>query len=108
MCTLATQTDNIVQEKCLFKREFSLLFSRLRAGRSGASRQSSSETEPRHGDPRPWSSTDSSDSSNRLAPRPAITKASSFSGICPGLVRGDSTASSKSTGRLSKTGKRGG
>ncbi|XP_034096488.1 LOW QUALITY PROTEIN: R3H domain-containing protein 1-like [Gymnodraco acuticeps] len=77
---------------------------RLRAGRSGASRQSSSETEPRHGDPRPWSSTDSSESSNRLAPRPAITKASSFSGICPGLVRGDSTASSKSTGRLSKTG----
>ncbi|XP_078021684.1 R3H domain-containing protein 1 isoform X9 [Epinephelus lanceolatus] len=79
---------------------------RLRAGRSGASRQSSSETEtlPRHGEPRPWSSTDSSDSSNRLAPRPAITKASSFSGISPGLVRGDSTASSKSTGRLSKTG----
>ncbi|XP_029300441.1 LOW QUALITY PROTEIN: R3H domain-containing protein 1 [Cottoperca gobio] len=77
---------------------------RLRAGRSGPSRQSSSETEPRHGEPRPWSSTDSSDSSNRLAPRPAITKASSFSGISPGLVRGDSTASSKSTGRLSKTG----
>ncbi|XP_034408789.1 R3H domain-containing protein 1-like isoform X3 [Cyclopterus lumpus] len=79
---------------------------RLRAGRSGASRQSSSETEtlPRHGEPRPWSSTDSSDSSNRLAPRPAITKASSFSGISPCLVRGDSTASSKSTGRLSKTG----
>ncbi|XP_032362668.1 R3H domain-containing protein 1 isoform X3 [Etheostoma spectabile] len=79
---------------------------RLRAGRSGASRQSSSETEtlPRHGEPRPWSSTDSSDSSNRLAPRPPITKASSFSGISPGLVRGDSTASSKSTGRLSKTG----
>ncbi|XP_056286895.1 R3H domain-containing protein 1 isoform X3 [Pseudoliparis swirei] len=79
---------------------------RLRAGRSGASRQSSSETEtlPRHGEPRPWSSTDSSDSSNRLAPRPPITKASSFSGISPCLVRGDSTASSKSTGRLSKTG----
>ncbi|KAK7879531.1 hypothetical protein WMY93_033759, partial [Mugilogobius chulae] len=37
-------------------------------------------------------------------PRPPITKARSFSGICPGLVRGDSTASSKSTGRLSKTG----
>uniref|UniRef100_A0A7N8XVL3 R3H domain containing 1 n=1 Tax=Mastacembelus armatus TaxID=205130 RepID=A0A7N8XVL3_9TELE len=72
------------------------------------SRQSSSETEtlPRHGEPRPWSSTDSSDSSNRLAPRPAITKASSFSGISPGLMRGDSTASSKSTGRLSKTGKK--
>uniref|UniRef100_A0A3P9NQY9 R3H domain containing 1 n=1 Tax=Poecilia reticulata TaxID=8081 RepID=A0A3P9NQY9_POERE len=79
---------------------------RLRAGHSGASRQSSSETEtlPRHSEPRPWSSTDSSDSSNRLAPRPAITKASSFSGISPGLVRGDSTASSKSTGKLSKTG----
>ncbi|XP_040049710.2 R3H domain-containing protein 1 isoform X5 [Gasterosteus aculeatus] len=79
---------------------------RLRAGRSGASRQSSSETDtlPRHGESRPWSSTDSSDSSNRLAPRPAITKASSFSGISPGLLRGDSTASSKSTGRLSKTG----
>uniref|UniRef100_A0A3Q0SM10 R3H domain-containing protein n=1 Tax=Amphilophus citrinellus TaxID=61819 RepID=A0A3Q0SM10_AMPCI len=76
------------------------------AGQSGASRQSSSETEalPRHGEPRPWSSTDSSDSSNRLAPRPSITKASSFSGISPVLVRGDSTASSKSTGRLSKTG----
>ncbi|XP_047433027.1 R3H domain-containing protein 1 isoform X3 [Mugil cephalus] len=79
---------------------------RLRAGHSGASRQSSSETEtlPRLSEPRPWSSTDSSDSSNRLAPRPPITKASSFSGISPGLVRGDSTASSKSTGRLSKTG----
>ncbi|KAM9766931.1 R3H domain-containing protein 1-like isoform 3-T5 [Menidia menidia] len=79
---------------------------RLRAGQSGPSRQSSSETDtlPRHGEPRPWSSTDSSDSSHRLAPRPAITKASSFSGISPGLVRGDSTASSKSTGRLSKTG----
>uniref|UniRef100_A0A8C6K8A5 R3H domain containing 1 n=1 Tax=Nothobranchius furzeri TaxID=105023 RepID=A0A8C6K8A5_NOTFU len=77
-----------------------------RAGLSSASRQSSSETETllRHGEPRPWSSTDSSDSSNRLAPRPAITKASSFSGISAGLVRGDSTASSKSTGRLSKTG----
>ncbi|XP_061653293.1 R3H domain-containing protein 1-like isoform X6 [Phyllopteryx taeniolatus] len=77
------------------------------AGRSGASWQSSSETEalPRNCDPRPWSSTDSSDSCNRLVPRPAITKASSFSGISPGLARGDSTASSKSTGRLSQTGK---
>ncbi|XP_061653259.1 R3H domain-containing protein 1-like isoform X2 [Phyllopteryx taeniolatus] len=76
------------------------------AGRSGASWQSSSETEalPRNCDPRPWSSTDSSDSCNRLVPRPAITKASSFSGISPGLARGDSTASSKSTGRLSQTG----
>uniref|UniRef100_A0A3P9I8C5 R3H domain containing 1 n=1 Tax=Oryzias latipes TaxID=8090 RepID=A0A3P9I8C5_ORYLA len=90
---------------CLSSQQRRQMF-RLRAGQSGASRQSSSETEtlPRHGEPRPWSSTDSSDSSNRLAPRPAITKASSFSGISPGLIRGDSTASSKSTGRLSKTG----
>ncbi|XP_077406715.1 R3H domain-containing protein 1-like isoform X2 [Vanacampus margaritifer] len=79
---------------------------RSRAGPASASWQSSSETEtlPRNGEPRPWSSTDSSDSSNRLVPRPAITKASSFSGISPNLTRGDSTASSKSTGRLSKTG----
>ncbi|TKS66249.1 R3H domain-containing protein 1 [Collichthys lucidus] len=95
------------EDACMSTQQRRQMF-RLRAGRSGASRQSSSETEtlPRHGEPRPWSSTDSSDSSNRLAPRPAITKASSFSGISPGLVRGDSTASSKSTGRLSKTGKR--
>ncbi|XP_019111065.1 R3H domain-containing protein 1 isoform X4 [Larimichthys crocea] len=93
------------EDACMSTQQRRQMF-RLRAGRSGASRQSSSETEtlPRHGEPRPWSSTDSSDSSNRLAPRPAITKASSFSGISPGLVRGDSTASSKSTGRLSKTG----
>ncbi|XP_061745915.1 R3H domain-containing protein 1-like isoform X3 [Nerophis ophidion] len=79
---------------------------RSRAGRSAASWQSSSETDtlPRQSEPRPWSSTDSSDSSNRLAPRPAITKASSFSGISRILARGDSSASSKSTGRLSKTG----
>ncbi|XP_073318261.1 R3H domain-containing protein 1 isoform X5 [Pagrus major] len=95
------------EDTCMSTQQRRQMF-RLRAGRSGASRQSSSETEtlPRHGEPRPWSSTDSSDSSNRLAPRPAITKASSFSGISPGLVRGDSTASSKSTGRLSKTGKK--
>uniref|UniRef100_UPI0037E8D93B R3H domain-containing protein 1 isoform X2 n=1 Tax=Semicossyphus pulcher TaxID=241346 RepID=UPI0037E8D93B len=93
------------EDACMSTQQRRQMF-RLRAGRSGASRQSSSETEtlPRHGEPRPWSSTDSSDSSNRLAPRPPITKASSFSGISPGLVRGDSTASSKSTGRLSKTG----
>uniref|UniRef100_UPI003AACFAE7 R3H domain-containing protein 1-like n=1 Tax=Centroberyx gerrardi TaxID=166262 RepID=UPI003AACFAE7 len=93
------------EEACMSTQQRRQIF-RLRSGRSGASRQSSSETEApaRHGEPRPWSSTDSSDSSHRLAPRPAITKASSFSGISPGLVRGDSTASSKSTGRLSKTG----
>ncbi|XP_061571452.1 R3H domain-containing protein 1-like isoform X3 [Cololabis saira] len=99
--------DRSVQDEdaCMSTQQRRQMF-RLRAGQSGASRQSSSETETlaRHGEPRPWSSTDSSDSSNRLAPRPPITKASSFSGISPGLIRGDSTASSKSTGRLSKTG----
>nr|XP_057907733.1 R3H domain-containing protein 1-like isoform X7 [Doryrhamphus excisus] len=93
------------EDACMRTQQRRQMF-RSQAGRSGASWQSSSETEmlPRHSEPRPWSSTDSSDSSNRLAPRPAITKASSFSGISCSLVRGDSSASSKSTGRLSKTG----
>uniref|UniRef100_A0AAY4CHU2 R3H domain containing 1 n=1 Tax=Denticeps clupeoides TaxID=299321 RepID=A0AAY4CHU2_9TELE len=65
------------------------------------SRQSSSENEPKYCEPRPWSSTDS-DSSNRNL-KPAMTKASSFSGISV-LIRGDSSSSSKGTGRLSKTG----
>uniref|UniRef100_A0A6Q2YLI1 R3H domain containing 1 n=1 Tax=Esox lucius TaxID=8010 RepID=A0A6Q2YLI1_ESOLU len=66
------------------------------------SRQNSSENEPKYSDPRPWSSTDS-DSSNRNL-KPAMTKASSFSGISV-LIRGDSSGSSKSMGRLSKAGK---
>ncbi|KAJ3591546.1 hypothetical protein NHX12_006679, partial [Muraenolepis orangiensis] len=74
---------------------------RLKDGRSANSRQSSSENEPKYGDPRPWSSTDS-DSSNRNL-RPAMTKASSFSGISV-LLRHDSSSSCKSMGRLSKTG----
>uniref|UniRef100_A0A673X8Z6 R3H domain containing 1 n=1 Tax=Salmo trutta TaxID=8032 RepID=A0A673X8Z6_SALTR len=74
---------------------------RLKDGRPANSRQSSSENEPKYSDPRPWSSTDS-DSSNRNL-RPAMTKASSFSGISV-LIRGDSSGSSKSMGRLSKTG----
>ncbi|XP_024262085.1 R3H domain-containing protein 1-like isoform X1 [Oncorhynchus tshawytscha] len=74
---------------------------RLKDGHPANSRQSSSENEPKYSDPRPWSSTDS-DSSNRNL-RPAMTKASSFSGISV-LIRGDSSGSSKSMGRLSKTG----
>ncbi|XP_030642176.1 R3H domain-containing protein 1 [Chanos chanos] len=74
---------------------------RLKEGRSGNSRQSSSDNEPKYSEPRPWSSTDS-DSSNRNL-KPAMTKASSFSGISV-LIRGDSSGSSKSIGRLSKTG----
>uniref|UniRef100_A0A673M2F3 R3H domain-containing protein 1-like n=1 Tax=Sinocyclocheilus rhinocerous TaxID=307959 RepID=A0A673M2F3_9TELE len=73
---------------------------RLRDGHSGSSRQSSSENELKYSDPRPWSSTDSDSSHRNL--KPAMTKASSFSGISL-LIRGDSTASSKSTGKLSKT-----
>ncbi|XP_033868913.1 R3H domain-containing protein 1-like isoform X3 [Acipenser ruthenus] len=62
---------------------------------------SSTENELKYSEPRPWSSTDS-DSSNRNL-KPAMTKASSFSGISV-LMRGDSSGSSKSTGRLSMTG----
>ncbi|XP_051977781.1 R3H domain-containing protein 2-like isoform X5 [Xyrauchen texanus] len=72
---------------------------RLRDGRSGNSHQSSSENELKYSDPRPWSSTDSDSSHRNL--KPAMTKANSFSGISL-LIRGDSTASSKSTGKLSK------
>uniref|UniRef100_A0A8C1INY8 R3H domain containing 1 n=1 Tax=Cyprinus carpio TaxID=7962 RepID=A0A8C1INY8_CYPCA len=72
----------------------------LRDGHSGNSRQSSSENELKYSEPRPWSSTDSDSSHRNL--KPAMTKANSFSGISL-LIRGDSTASSKSTGKLSKT-----
>ncbi|XP_077073284.1 R3H domain-containing protein 1-like isoform X12 [Siphateles boraxobius] len=84
--------NNIQQRRQIF---------RLKDDRSANSRQSSSENEARFSEPRPWSSTDS-DSSNRNL-KPAMTKASSFSGI-PVLTRGDSSSSSKSVGRLSKTG----
>ncbi|KFQ25990.1 R3H domain-containing protein 1 [Merops nubicus] len=71
------------------------------SGRSANSHQSSTENEVKYCEPRPWSSTDSDSSSRNL--KPAVTKASSFSGISV-LTRGDSSGSSKSTGRLSKTG----
>uniref|UniRef100_A0A8C9S703 R3H domain-containing protein 1-like n=1 Tax=Scleropages formosus TaxID=113540 RepID=A0A8C9S703_SCLFO len=74
---------------------------RSKESRSANSRQSSSENEARYSEPRPWSSTDSESSNRNL--QLAMTKASSFSGISV-LVRGDSSASSKSAGRLSKTG----
>uniref|UniRef100_S4REU2 R3H domain containing 1 n=1 Tax=Petromyzon marinus TaxID=7757 RepID=S4REU2_PETMA len=79
--------------------------SRKDSGRlSNGGRQSSTDTELRPSEPRPWSSTDSESSGHRLS-RPAVTKASSFGGISV-LVRGDSTSSSNksSVGRLSKTG----
>ncbi|XP_051480210.1 R3H domain-containing protein 1 isoform X5 [Apus apus] len=71
------------------------------SGRSANSHQSSTENELKYCEPRPWSSTDSDSSFRNL--KPAVTKASSFSGISV-LTRGDSSGSSKSTGRLSKTG----
>ncbi|KAI4028852.1 cAMP regulated phosphoprotein 21, partial [Homo sapiens] len=66
------------------------------------SRQSSSENELKWSDhQRAWSSTDS-DSSNRNL-KPAMTKTASFGGITV-LTRGDSTSSTRSTGKLSKAG----
>ncbi|KAI4876274.1 hypothetical protein NFI96_021871, partial [Prochilodus magdalenae] len=96
------QLDKRIQEdvSCISTQQRRQIF-RLRDGRSGNSRQSSSENEPKSCEPRPWSSTDSDSSHRNL--KPAITKASSFSGISL-LIRGDSSASSKSTSRLSKTG----
>ncbi|XP_059727719.1 R3H domain-containing protein 2 isoform X2 [Haemorhous mexicanus] len=61
-------------------------------GRSSGSRQSSTESEIKSLEPRPWSSTDSDGSIRSL--RPPVTKASSFSGISI-LTRGDSVGSSK-------------
>uniref|UniRef100_A0A673FJY5 R3H domain-containing protein n=1 Tax=Sinocyclocheilus rhinocerous TaxID=307959 RepID=A0A673FJY5_9TELE len=58
------------------------------------SRQSSTDSDMKSLEPRPWSSTDS-DSSNRTL-RPPVTKASSFSGISI-LTRGDSLGSARSS-----------
>uniref|UniRef100_A0A8C6PLX5 R3H domain containing 2 n=1 Tax=Nothobranchius furzeri TaxID=105023 RepID=A0A8C6PLX5_NOTFU len=60
--------------------------------RASSSRQSSTDSDMKCLEPRPWSSTDS-DSSNRTL-RPPVTKASSFSGISI-LTRGDSLGSNK-------------
>ncbi|NXH74329.1 R3HD2 protein, partial [Hydrobates tethys] len=71
--------------------------------RASGSRQSSTESEIKSLEPRPWSSTDSDGSTRNL--RPPVTKASSFSGISI-LTRGDSIGSSKSStaSRLSRAG----
>ncbi|XP_006890669.1 PREDICTED: cAMP-regulated phosphoprotein 21 isoform X2 [Elephantulus edwardii] len=72
------------------------------SGRTSGSRQSSSENELKWCDhQRAWSSTDS-DSSNRNL-KPTMTKTASFGGITV-LTRGDSTSSTRSTGKLSKAG----
>uniref|UniRef100_A0A8C3LU70 R3H domain-containing protein 2 n=1 Tax=Chrysolophus pictus TaxID=9089 RepID=A0A8C3LU70_CHRPC len=70
---------------------------------ASGSRQSSTESEIKSLEPRPWSSTDSDGSIRSL--RPPVTKASSFSGISI-LTRGDSIGSSKGStaGRASRAG----
>ncbi|XP_075881378.1 R3H domain-containing protein 2 isoform X6 [Nelusetta ayraudi] len=62
------------------------------SSRASSSRQSSTDSDMKCLEPRPWSSTDS-ESSNRTL-RPPVTKASSFSGISI-LTRGDSIGSNK-------------
>ncbi|XP_050771954.1 R3H domain-containing protein 1 isoform X10 [Gopherus flavomarginatus] len=80
---------------------FSYRVNKEASGRSANSHPSSTENELQYSEPRPWSSTDSDSSIRNL--KPVVTKASSFSGISV-LTRGDSSGSSKSTGKLSKTG----
>ncbi|XP_035753795.1 R3H domain-containing protein 1 isoform X5 [Egretta garzetta] len=97
-------TDKRIQEEetnSTQQRRQILRINKETSGRSANSHQSSTETELKYCEPRPWSSTDSDSSIRNL--KPAVTKASSFSGISV-LTRGDSSGSSKSTGRLSKTG----
>ncbi|XP_043824741.1 R3H domain-containing protein 2 isoform X9 [Dromiciops gliroides] len=71
--------------------------------RTSSSRQSSTDSEIKSLEPRPWSSTDSDGSVRSM--RPPVTKASSFSGISI-LTRGDSIGSNKggSAGRISRPG----
>uniref|UniRef100_A0AAY4AV92 R3H domain containing 2 n=1 Tax=Denticeps clupeoides TaxID=299321 RepID=A0AAY4AV92_9TELE len=87
----------------IFAREVSCLGNRESSSRASSSRQSSTDSDMKCLEPRPWSSTDS-DSSNRTL-RPPVTKASSFSGISI-LTRGDSLGSKGSQGsaRGSRTG----
>ncbi|NWV14874.1 R3HD1 protein, partial [Ptilonorhynchus violaceus] len=97
-------TDKRIQEEetnSTQQRRQILRINKETSGRSANSHQSSTENELKYCEPRPWSSTDSDSSLRNL--KPAVTKASSFSGISV-LSRGDSSGSSKSTGRLSKTG----
>uniref|UniRef100_A0A8C7ZXU3 R3H domain containing 2 n=1 Tax=Oryzias sinensis TaxID=183150 RepID=A0A8C7ZXU3_9TELE len=76
----------------IFAREVRIKGNRESSSRASSSRQSSTDSDMKCLEPRPWSSTDS-DSSNRTL-RPPVTKASSFSGISI-LTRGDSLGSNK-------------
>ncbi|XP_074856779.1 R3H domain-containing protein 1 isoform X7 [Carettochelys insculpta] len=84
------ETNSTQQRRQIFR------INKEASGRSANSHQSSTENELKYSEPRPWSSTDSDSSSRNL--KPAVTKASSFSGISV-LTRGDSSGSSKSTGQ---------
>ncbi|XP_023575539.1 cAMP-regulated phosphoprotein 21 isoform X4 [Octodon degus] len=94
------EDNNICNET--FKKRQLFRGNRDGSGRTSGSRQSSSENELKWSDhQRAWSSTDS-DSSNRNL-KPTMTKTASFGGITV-LTRGDSTSSTRSAGKLSKTG----
>ncbi|MFT7819205.1 cAMP-regulated phosphoprotein 21, partial [Arapaima gigas] len=71
------------------------------SGRTSGSRQSSTETDSRWSEPRPWSSTDSDSSCRNY--RPAVTKTASIGGITV-LSRGDGGTGGRGSGKLSKTG----
>ncbi|XP_074856775.1 R3H domain-containing protein 1 isoform X3 [Carettochelys insculpta] len=88
------ETNSTQQRRQIFR------INKEASGRSANSHQSSTENELKYSEPRPWSSTDSDSSSRNL--KPAVTKASSFSGISV-LTRGDSSGSSKSTGSESSS-----
>ncbi|XP_032717180.1 cAMP-regulated phosphoprotein 21 isoform X13 [Lontra canadensis] len=91
--------QSVCSQECLFVDNRG---NRDGSGRTSGSRQSSSENELKWSDhQRAWSSTDS-DSSNRNL-KPTMTKTASFGGITV-LTRGDSTSSTRSTGKLSKAG----
>nr|XP_058157059.1 R3H domain-containing protein 1 isoform X15 [Dasypus novemcinctus] len=95
--------DRIFSQDSLCSQENYIIDKRVNkdaSGRSTNSHQSSTENELKYSEPRPWSSTDSDSSLRNL--KPAVTKASSFSGISV-LTRGSESSGSvgSSTGSLS-------
>ncbi|XP_012575829.1 PREDICTED: cAMP-regulated phosphoprotein 21 isoform X2 [Condylura cristata] len=94
------EDSNICNET--YKKRLLFRGNRDGSGRTSGSRQSSSENELKWSDhQRAWSSTDSDSSHRNL--KPTMTKTASFGGITV-LTRGDSTSSTRSTGKLSKAG----
>ncbi|XP_030059367.1 cAMP-regulated phosphoprotein 21 [Microcaecilia unicolor] len=103
--TLFVETSRLLEDSniCNDTQKKRQLFrgNRDSTGKTSGSRQSSTENDLKWTDPRPWSSTDSDSSGRNL--KPSITKTASFGGITV-LTRGDSSASNRSTGKLSKAG----